>query len=126
MKKVYPLAITEKLNECSDYYVKYFNFKVVFKEDWYVHLVHEESGAELGFMKPNTQTQPKQLQVGFSGKGMVYSFEVTDAKEEFERLKRIPQIDVLLELKDEPWGQRHFIVRDPACIYVDVVQQLEA
>lgn len=125
MKKVYPLAITDKLKDCSKFYVSHFNFLVVFEEDWYVHLVHKESGAELGFMKPNTESQPEQLHAGLLGSGMVYGFEVTDAKAEFERLKDKSDIDIVLKLKDEPWGQRHFIIRDPAGVYVDIVQQLE-
>lgn len=125
MKKVYPLLITDKLKDCAAFYTKHFDFTIVFEEDWYVHLVHEKSGAELGFMVPNTDSQPKQLQAGFSGKGMVYSFEVADAKSEYERLGG-KNLDVVLELKDEPWGQQHFILRDPAGIYVDVVRQLEA
>ena len=44
LKKVYPLAITDKVKENAQFYTKYFGFKVVFQEDWYVHLVHEKSG----------------------------------------------------------------------------------
>ncbi len=126
MKKVYPLAITAKLKECATFYTKHFDFMVVFEEDWYVHLLHEKSGAELGFMSPNTENQPRQLHAGFAGNGMVYSFEVEDAGSEYQRLSGKPDIEIVLSLKDEPWGQRHFIVRDPAGIFVDVVQQLEA
>ena len=123
MKKVYPLLITDKLKECANFYVAHFGFSKVFEQDWYVHLVHEKSGAELGFLAPNTPNQPKELHVTFSGKGMVYGFEVQNAKKEYERLRG--KVDIVLELKDEEWGQRHFIVRDPAGVYVDVVQQLE-
>lgn len=126
MKKAYPLAITNQLKACAAFYVKHFKFTVVFEEDWYVHLAHEASGAELGFMASSTASQPPELHASFAGKGMVYSFEVEDAKKEFERLKKEDGIELVLELKDEPWGQRHFIIRDPAGIYVDVVQQLEA
>lgn len=123
MKKVYPLLITDKLKECADFYAEHFGFSKVFEQDWYVHLVHEKSGAELGFLAPNTSNQPKELHPAFDGKGMVYGFEVEDASKEYERLR--DQVDIVLELTDEEWGQRHFIVRDPAGVYVDVVQQLQ-
>lgn len=126
MKKIYPLAITEKLKECAAFYAKHFGFVIVFEQDWYVQLLHEKSGAELGFMVPNADNQPKQLHSGFSGKGIVYSFEVENAKSEYQRLSGESDISMILELKDEPWGQRHFIIRDPAGIYVDVVQQLQS
>ena len=126
MKKVYPLLITDKLKECASFYVEHFNFTTVFEQDWYVHLVHEKSGAELAFMAPNAENQPKELHPGFAGEGMVYGFEVEDAKQEYERLSSKENVKMIVELKDEEWGQRHFIVRDPAGVYVDVVQQLEA
>ena len=121
MKKLYPLLITDKLQACADFYVEHFAFKKVFSEDWYVHLVHK-SGAELAFMVPNASNQPKELHPGFSGKGMVYSFEVEDAEAEYNRLKR--KVSFIYKLTTEEWGQKHFIVEDPAGIYIDVVEQL--
>jgi uncharacterized glyoxalase superfamily protein PhnB len=125
MKKVYPLLITGKLKECAAFYVEHFGFTPVFEQDWYVHLVHQESGAELGFMIPDAGSQPEELHPGFNGKGMVYGIEVDDAKLEYQRLSSQLASSMVLGLKDEPWGQRHFIVRDPAGVFVDVVQQLE-
>ncbi len=126
MKKVYSIAITDKVKECTAYYTKYFGFTIVFEADWYVQLLHEPSGAELGLMAPDVDNQPKQLHPGFSGNGMIYSFEVDDAQSEYERLSKETALDFIVALKDESFGQRHFIVRDPAGIYVDVVQQLTA
>jgi uncharacterized glyoxalase superfamily protein PhnB len=125
MKKLYPLVITEKLNECVAFYVEHFDFTIVFEQDWYVQLIQEKSGVELAFMVPNAENQPKELHPGFAGSGIVLSFEVDDAKHEHERLSSKNGIEIIFELKDEEWGQRHFIVRDPAGIYVDVVQQPE-
>lgn len=125
MKKVYPLLITDKVKECVPLYVDNFGFTVVFEQDWYVHLVHEKSGAELAFMAPDVDSQPKELHPGFGGEGIVYSFEVDSAESEYNRLASKDDVDIVLDLKDEPWGQRHFIMRDPAGILIDVVQQLE-
>ena len=123
MKKVYPLLITEKLTECANFYVQYFGFTKVFEQDWYIHLVHEKSGAELAFMIPNADSQPKELHLGFNGNGMVYGFEVADAEEEYNRLKDT-DINIVHALKTEEWGQKHFIAQDPAGVYIDVVEQL--
>lgn len=121
MKKLYPLLITNKLQECADFYVEYFAFKKVFAEDWYIHLAHQ-SGAELAFMIPNANNQPEALHAGFTGKGMVYSFEVEDAQAEYARLQG--KLPFVYELTTEEWGQKHFIVKDPAGVHIDVVQQL--
>ena len=125
MKKLYPLLITNKLNECERFYTDVLEFKTVFKQDWYIQLLHEQSGVELAFMVPNATNQPKELHPAFPGEGIVYSFEVDDAKKEYDRLTK-KDLDMIVPLTDEEWGQRHFIVRDPAGVYVDVVQQLQA
>lgn len=125
MKKVYPLLITNKLKECADFYVKHFEFEKVFEQDWYVHLLHKKSGAELAFMVPNAKNQPKELHAAFSGKGLVYSFEVEDAEREYNRLKDTG-IKVFYDLTIEEWGQKHFMVEGLAGEFIDVVEQLES
>ena len=124
MKKLYPLLITDKLNECEQFYADLFGFKTVFKQDWYIQLLHESTGTELAFMVPNAANQPKALHAGFAGAGLVLSFEVDDAKKEYERLSS-RNLTMVVPLTDEEWGQRHFIIRDPTGTYVDIVQQLK-
>ena len=124
MKKIYPLIITGKIKEAVEFYKDTFGFIAVFEQDWYVQLLHEKSGAELAFMVPNAENQPKQLHAEFGGKGLVLSLEVEDAALEWERLKG-KDLNVVVELRDEEWGQRHFILEDPAGAYVDVVQQMQ-
>ena len=123
MIRVTPLIITNKIKECADFYINYFNYVVVFEEDWYVHLIHKESGSELAFMIPNVKNQPKELHTAFTGQGMVYTLEVDDATFEFKRLQEL-DVKFILALKDEPWGQRHCIISDTAGVYIDVVEQL--
>lgn len=76
-------------------------------------------------MATNVDTQPTELHSAFNGAGMVYSFEVQDAESEYQRISALHGIDIFLALRDEPWGQRHFMLTDPAGIRIDVVQQLE-
>jgi uncharacterized glyoxalase superfamily protein PhnB len=123
MKKIYPLVITDDIKATAQFYQDNFGFIAVFEADWYIQLLHEKSGTELAFMVPNAENQPNELHAGFGGKGIVFSVEVEDAEAEWERLKD-KNLDVVVELRDEEWGQRHFIVADPAGVYVDVVQQL--
>lgn len=121
-KKLFPLTITTKLIECRDFYRDLFGFEVVFEADWYIHLKHE-SGIELAVMLPDLKNQPKVLHDAYQGKGVVYSFEVDDAKAEYERLQK-HKVHFVHRLTDEEWGQRHFILKDPAGMMVDIVQQL--
>ncbi len=122
MKGLFPITITAKLVECKEFYTKLFNFDVVFEADWYIHMRHE-SGIELAVMQPDLSNQPKFLHGAYAGEGVVYSFEVDDAKSEYERLKALGA-PIIYELTDEEWGQRHFILIDPAGVSIDLVQQL--
>jgi len=59
-----------------------------------------------------------------SDDGMFLTFQVEDARAEYERLSSAG-LSFDLPLKDEPWGQRRFGVIDPAGVWVDVVEQIE-
>ncbi len=113
--------ITPEVSACRTFYTKYFNFEVIFDSDWYIQL-KQDSGIEIGLMLPNLENQPPILHQPFNGTGMVFSFEVEDAKVEYDRLKNLG-VSMIFDLKDEEWGQRHFMVSDPAGLIIDIVQQ---
>ena len=122
LKKLFPITITSDLKECCDFYTKVFDFDIVFEAEWYIHLRHE-CGTELAVMLPDLDNQPKFLHAQYAGEGVVYSFEVDDAKKEYERIKEL-EVEIIFNLKDEEWGQRHFMIKDPSGMIVDIVQQL--
>lgn len=123
MKGLYPVTITKNIKECADFYKKHFDFTVVFEQDWYIQLLHEKSGVEMGFMMPNHESQPKELHPAFNGNGIIVSLETSDAKKEYDRLAKTLADEMVMAYTEEEWGQKHFILRDPAGVYVDVVQQ---
>lgn len=122
INKLHPLTITDNLTETSEFYKQYFDFAEVFTSDWYVQLAHE-NGAEIALMRPNVKTQPDFLQKAYGGTGMVFTLETENAADVFEILKQ-KNAPIVYDLKDEEWGQRHFILKDPAGVYVDVVEYL--
>lgn len=122
MKAIYPVTITSKLDESKAFYTEVFGFNVVFEADWYAQLLHETSGVELAFMKPNLDNQPAQLHAEFDGKGIIYSLEVEDAAAEYGKIQAAPA-DIFYPLTTEEWGQTHFMLTDPSGVVVDVVQQ---
>ncbi|NYS26880.1 VOC family protein [Rhodobacteraceae bacterium 2376] len=48
------------------------------------------------------------------------TFDVPDAAQVYHTL-RAAGLPILLTLRDEPFGQRHFITRDPAGVLIDVI-----
>ena len=55
--------------------------------------------------------------------GMLLNFEVEDVDALYEKL-RSKNLPILLSLRDEPFGQRHFITRDPAGVLIDVIKPI--
>lgn len=127
LKSLFPVVVTSKLAEARDFYIQHFGFRVVFQADWYVQL-HGFRGdthppLELAFMLPNVESQPAPLHGAFSGAGIVLSIDVDDVDALHTKLKEAGVLrEVVVPLRDEPWGQRHFLFKDPAGTLLDVFQ----
>ncbi|MDX1957283.1 MAG: VOC family protein [Leptospiraceae bacterium] len=117
--KFNPGFVTEELISSRDFYVKYFGFSVKFENDFYVLLENIEARFELSFLKPNHASQNPVFQPKYSTGGYL-TIEVGNVDAEYKRLKSLG-CKIHMETRDEPWGDRHFIVLDPNGIGVDVV-----
>lgn len=118
LKNIYPLIITDKLNEVKEFYCEVLGFSAVFESDWYIQL--EKDNNQIAFMIENSENQPNFLYDKFDGKGLVITFEYDDVDEVYKNFPK--KESILQELKDEEWGQRHFLVKDPIGIIVDLVK----
>lgn len=125
LKKLWTGFITDKVRESRDFYTKVLECSVVYEGDneWFVLLKLGES--ELGFMKPDLEFQAPVFRRGYGGHGAWIAIDVDDAEAEYERIKALG-VPVEVELRDEPWGDRHFAILDPNGIGVDIVQRLAA
>jgi hypothetical protein len=94
-----------------------------FESDWYVSFRHRENHAyELAVLSPTHETIPD----GFRGEpasGLLLSFKVSDAVAEYERLKEAG-LRIVLPLRDESFGQRHFIGVGPGCVMLDAIEEI--
>lgn len=121
-KAMYPLYVCENLEAQQTFYTEEFGFQVAFFDpDFYLHLVNMNNGAQLGFMLPNLATQPPFLHEKAAADGMVLSFEVADAKAAYTEAQK-QGLDIHFELKEEPWQQTHFMLKDPAGLILDIVE----
>lgn len=122
---MFPVLVTPELEALKGFYGEHFGMQSVFFDpSFYLHLLHPASKGQLGFLVPDHPSQPEYLQDSMRPIGHVISFEVDDANAAFD-YARTAQLDRVMDLREEPWGQRHFIVRDPAGFHVDVVQHLD-
>jgi uncharacterized glyoxalase superfamily protein PhnB len=124
LKDLYAIVVTARRTECRDFYVRWFGFQVAFEASWFVYLAATgDHPFGLAFMAPEHPSEPPGAEA-FSGKGLLITLQVEDAAAEFERV-RAGGLAIAQPLRDEPWGQRRFAVRDPAGTWVDVVQQID-
>jgi catechol 2,3-dioxygenase-like lactoylglutathione lyase family enzyme len=122
-KSSFPVFIVKDLNAAKSFYTENLGFDVVFSGDWYIHLV-SKSGVQVGFLLPDQPTQPPIFQKLYLGEGVIFSLEVEDADTAFAVAKS-KSLNLVLELRSEDWGQRHFCIQDPNGIYLDIVQSFE-
>lgn len=122
IESAYPVICTDKISESRDFYTRNFNFKITFEEDWYVSLRTKESPeyelALLNYQHPSLPEEYRQ-----PTKGLLLNLEVADVDQEYDRLKK-RGLPMVLDLKSEEWGQRHFITKDPNGLLVDVIQNI--
>lgn len=122
---MFPVLVTQKLEELKDFYVQNFGFQAVFYDaEFYLHLLHPNSGIQLGFLLPDLPSQPGFLFPTAGKEGMVISLEVLDAQLALESASQLG-LEIAMPYKEEPWGQKHFMVRDPAGFVVDIVEHVE-
>lgn len=125
IEAMFPVMVTDNLDAVKKFYETVFGFNTVFYDpNFYLHLVSPSTGAQLGFLLPNHATQPEFLHPIMSSDGFVISLEVKDAATAFSEAQRM-NLSFAMNLKQEEWGQIHFMVQDPAGFRVDVVQHLE-
>ena len=117
------VLIVKDLEKAKIFYINNFGFSIVFQNEWYLHLV-SESGIQVAFMLPDQPTQPDIFKKRYDGNGFILSLEVDDADQAYSDAK-INSLNIALDLKSEEWGQRHFAIKDPNGVYVDVIQATE-
>lgn len=121
--KLFPVLITEQLEETKKFYVDFLDCKAVFESDWYIQLVSPK-GLEIGLLIARHSSQPNFLHKAYNGNGVVFSFKVENVDEEYKKVKE-SGFDIAYKITTEEWGQRHFMIRDPNGMVVDVVQQFQ-
>ncbi len=76
--------------------------------------------AELAFLLPDHPSQQDLFKPSFGGKGVFLTLELDDVDAEYKRLKDLG-IPLAIDLRDEPWGDRHFAIVDPNGVGIDLV-----
>lgn len=119
----YPVLMVDDVAATAGFYTKHFGFKPLFESDWYVHLqMEQDESVNLAVLQGDHETIPAEGRGRASG--VLINFEVADVDAVHERLQAAG-LPILRSLRDEAFGQRHFITRDPNGVLIDVIKPIE-
>lgn len=115
----YPVIMTDDVAETARFYRDHFRFAPAFEADWYVHLQStEDPNVNIAVLRGDHDTVPESARDRAAG--LILNFEVEDVDAIHEEAKAA-SLPILRTLRDEPFGQRHFITQDPNGVLIDVI-----
>jgi catechol 2,3-dioxygenase-like lactoylglutathione lyase family enzyme len=120
----YPVILTAEVAATAQFYRNYFGFETVFEAEWYVSLrsAASEAAFELAILEAGHPTVPAGRSQ--TVQGLILNFEVEDVDREYERLIVQGRLPLKLDIRDEEFGQRHFITCDPNGVLIDVITNI--
>jgi catechol 2,3-dioxygenase-like lactoylglutathione lyase family enzyme len=120
MTTLFPDICTDDVRAARDFYVELLGFVIVFETDWYVQLQDPDNAAvQIAFVERSHPSVPPSHRAPASG--VIITVERDDVDAVHARALGLG-LTMLVDLRDEPWGQRHFITQDPDGLALDVVR----
>jgi len=116
--------ITTKLAESKAFYTGMLGFGVTFENEFYLLLHAPEGSSEISFLLPHHPSQQSLFHKPFKGEGIYLTIEVDDVESIYREVKK-KGVAIKIELRDEPWGDRHFAISDPNGVNIDIVKYQE-
>lgn len=121
MTSVYPVLMSGDVARAAAFYRDVVGFEVTFDAQWYVSL--RLGHHELAVLAHDHETIPEGF--GALPRGVLINLEVDDVDAVYARV-----VDELghrprLPLRDEAFGQRHFIIEAPDGVLLDVITPIE-
>ncbi len=113
--------ITTRLAESKAFYQDHLGFGITFENDFYL-LMHTPDGTPaISFLLPDHPSQQPVFHKAFQGEGMYLTIEVDDVDTLYTKIKE-SGVPIAIDIRDEPWGDRHFAIKDPNGIGIDIVR----
>lgn len=119
--KLYAGIVTSRIEESKVFYAELLDFGVTFENDFYLLMHAPNRQAEISFLLPDHPSQQPLFREAFQGEGVFLTIEVENVDQKYKELKE-KGADIKLELRDEPWGDRHFAIEDPNGVGIDIVE----
>jgi catechol 2,3-dioxygenase-like lactoylglutathione lyase family enzyme len=122
---IYPVLMTDDVPRLHAFYARLLGLQETFVADWYVSLAaagDADSSAQLAIVDRSHDSVPAAFRARAAG--MLVTVEVADVDAVHARATA-DGLPLHVPLRDEPWGQRHFVTNDPDGVLVDVVTVIE-
>ena len=118
-QSLYPLIQVADVEATARFYEDHFGFARIFNSDWYVQLrATADHPFEIALIAQDHESIPEPGRG--PTKSMILSFYVGDAAAEYARMVAAG-VPIAQAMRDEVFGQRHFIATDPNGLYIDVI-----
>lgn len=115
----YPVILSKRLEESKDFYITHFGYTLTFEAEWYISLLNENTGDELAILDRGHETIPEVYRR--TVQGLILNIEVENVDELYQELILEKKLPLHLDIRDEAFGQRHFITSDPNGVLIDVI-----
>lgn len=118
MISLFPDICSDSVAESRDFYVRLFGFEILVDIGWYAQLraPHDEN-LQIAFVDRASDTVPEPVRR--RPQGVFVTVEVADVDAVHARATDLG-LEILLSLRSEDFGQRHFMTVDPNGLPVDV------
>lgn len=117
----YPVICTDRLVESVNFYEDHFDFIPEIQMEEYVLLRHQDNKDRyIAFIDVTCPILPTEAQKVTSG--LIISFPVKNVDAAYQQAYW-EGLDIVDEPKPALCGRKHFLVKDPNGIYIDVMQK---
>jgi catechol 2,3-dioxygenase-like lactoylglutathione lyase family enzyme len=110
----------DDVSASSKFLATHFGFVERMSADGFASLGRDDAGMDVVFLRRGIEVLPEPLR-DHRATGVIVAFVVDDLAAEQERL-RAEGVPITLPLREEPWGERLFMVEDPNGISYELVE----
>ncbi|VAW00966.1 Glyoxalase/Bleomycin resistance protein/dioxygenase domain [hydrothermal vent metagenome] len=119
----YPVIQVRDVQASARFYIDNLGFTALYDTDWYVHLQSkDDETVNLAILRYDHETVPESGR--HLSRGLILNFEVEDVDSWYNRARKA-DLPILKSLRDEDFGQRHFITQDDDGILIDIIKPIQ-
>jgi predicted enzyme related to lactoylglutathione lyase len=122
--RIVPNVASELFTASRDFYTDLFDLAVsVELDDWYMQLMApEDPSLNVGFLKPDHEFFAGRVALA-GNYSLVLTIQVDDVDQAYARAQ-LRGAEIALAIRDEDYGQRHFLVLDPNGLILNVMSAI--